>query len=85
MGMASGTAEPCREYCDNGEEIFDKFFFGGSLLLIENRDSPMGESLDDSFEDFKIESTESVFAGNHNFFDIPSDSFVQNGIKSLSF
>lgn len=40
--------------------------------------------LDDSFEELKTESTESVFMGNHNFSDISFDCFVQKGDKSFS-
>jgi hypothetical protein len=39
----------------------------------------------ESFEDFKTETTQSVFVGNHNFEDISFDCVVQNGLKAFSF
>ena len=82
--MGPETVQTGRENCDDCDEVINEFFLWGSCSLIENHDAPF-TSGEDSLDDLKTETTQSVSVGNHNLEEISVDCGVQNGLKSFSF
>jgi len=60
-----------REDVDDGHEVFGQFLFRGAYFLILDHESGAVFSTN-PVDELEGEVAETVFVGNHNFFDISS-------------
>ena len=74
--ISSFSVDPATEDVDDGHKVAGELFVGRQYRMVEN-DETCPRSNDEPFDELDSEPRQSIFMGNHNFFDMAIFEFDQ--------